>query len=159
MPSAQALRDLMTREQDGLTRLHQLLEAEHAAIAGRDTTALDQLTAEKLTLLAELEGFAKERQAVLQQAGLSADRAGFETLLAGFPGDDGRDLSARWETIQAQLDTCQEQNRLNGIVLDASYRATQQALAILLGQTREAETYDARGSVRPGNTQRQGIKA
>jgi len=158
MNSTQALRELMAREQDGLSRLRQLLDAEHAAIAARDTTALDQLTTDKLPLLAELEGFARERHAMLQKAGLTADRAGFETLL-GNEGNDASALMTQWDALRELLEACKEQNRVNGLVLDASYRTTQQALGILLGQTREAETYDARGAVRNGSFRHTSVKA
>ncbi|MCK9530839.1 MAG: flagellar protein FlgN [Gammaproteobacteria bacterium] len=158
MNSSRTLRELMAREQDGLVRLHRLLEAEHAAIAARDTATLERLAADKLSLLAELEGFAKERQAMLQKTGLTADRAGFEALL-GREGDDTPALMSQWDTLRDLLEACQEQNRVNGLVLDASHRATQQALGILLGQTREAETYDARGAVRNGSFRHTSIKA
>lgn len=158
MNSSRALGELMTREQDGLSRLHQLLDAEHAAIAARDTAALDQLITAKLPLLAELEGFARERLSLLQKAGLSADRAGFEALLSR-EGNDTPTLMKQWDALQELLEACREQNRVNGLVLDASYRATQQALGILLGQTREAETYDARGAVRNGSFRQTSLKA
>lgn len=159
MNSSRALHDLMLREQDGLERLGSLLDAEHAALAARDTAALEQLTAGKLALLEELEQLGKARQELLTQAGLSADRVGFETLLERFPGTVGHDLATRWHAVQEQLRRCQEQNRINGMVLDASQRATQQALAILLGQTRDADTYDAQGTVRGGSASRGFVKA
>lgn len=159
MSSAQALHDLMLRERDGLERLRALLDEEHAALAARDTAKLEKLTATKLESLNELEQLGKVRQGLLAQAGLTADRSGFESLLSRFSGPEGRALADAWQAVQDLLRDCQEQNRVNGMVLDASHRATQQALAILLGQTRDADTYDARGAIRGSSASRGYVKA
>lgn len=159
MSAAQALHDLMRRERDGLERLRAVLGDEHVALTTRDTAQLEKLTAAKQALLEELEQLGRTRQGVLAQAGVTLDRSGFETLLSRFSGSEGRELTEAWQAIQEVLRACQEQNRINGLVLDASHRATQQALGILLGQSNDANTYDAQGAIRGTRTSRGFVKA
>jgi flagellar biosynthesis/type III secretory pathway chaperone len=148
MASTAQIAGLMGRESTLLGALAQLLARESAALKARDAAAVEAIAAEKHTLIRGLEALAGERGALLRAGGHAADARGYEALLAGVPGGEGRALQQQWATIKQTLTECHQQNQVNGLLLDASLRSTHQALSLLLGQGREPDTYNAQGAVR-----------
>ena len=150
MMSAAQLAELMGREMALLGSLAQLLEQEANALKTRDAAAVEAGAIEKRTLIEALESLAGERSRLLGASGLSPDGKGFESYLATLTGKEGDALRAQWGAVKETLTTCQKQNQMNGMLLDASMRSTQQALSILLGHAREPGTYNSQGTV-PAN--------
>jgi flagellar biosynthesis/type III secretory pathway chaperone len=146
-----SLGQLLQMEQDGAARLLEVLEAEHEAIARRDTDALQQLVAGKQVLLEQLESGHGKRLQMMREAGLAVDQGGFEALLVRC-ADNGHDLQSRWLALKAVLSSCQRQNQMNGVVLETSRRTTHRALTILLGgQADGTELYNQAGKSSPSH--------
>ena len=104
-----------------LEELLGLLRQEHAALTGRDSAALEQCTDAKHLLLAELE-----KQSVGNDEINSLD-------------------PVLKERIKSLLEQCRQQNRVNGVMIDASRRLNDRMLQIMLGSTSGSFVYDAAG--------------
>lgn len=140
---------LLQQEQECSSRLLVILQTEHDAIARRDTDILQQAVTQKQALLAQLEASHGQRLQLISDVGLVSGRGGFETLIEQC-ADAGHDLRSRWSELKATLASCQQQNQLNGAVLESSRRTTHRALSILLGgQTDGPELYDQAGKSTP----------
>ncbi|MEW5992785.1 MAG: flagellar protein FlgN [Candidatus Zixiibacteriota bacterium] len=139
------LGSVLREEQECASRLLAVLETEHAAIARRDTDALQQAVDEKQILLAQLETSHGRRLQLLQQEGIEAAPQGFEALLAQCAVGH-KELNDLWVRTKAVLESCQRQNQINGAVLESSRRITHRALSILLGgQAEGSELYNQSG--------------
>jgi len=145
----QQLSELMQRELDTVAQLQQLLEQELTLLRQRDATALQQIAAEKGALVEQLEGYGRDRAALLGGAGYSADRAGLQAFISG-AGSVTVPLSTMWEHLRQALKRCQTQNLVNGQVLEGSRRGAEQVLAILRGSAIGARTatYTRQGQTR-----------
>lgn len=144
--SQQQLHSLLEAESTLGEQLLSLLQRETTVLEQRDTEALVALTEEKQQLLQVLEEKAAQRSRFLQADGLSQDKAGFEQLLERL-GNPPTSLHL-WEKLHGLLEQCQRQNQLNGRLLEAGRRHSQQALSLLLGgQDPNAGLYDQKGSV------------
>ena len=77
----------------------------------------------------------------------------------GRPGHEGRGHAVQLQALQAKLEACQEQNNLNGRLLELSIISNRR-LASFLSKLRDSNslTYDAKGNTRSG-TRSLGIKA
>ncbi len=144
MADERYLLDLMQREAGAVERLLECLRLEEKALAERDVDTIERLTTEKQEYLAALEAFATERERLLSNAGLTADRQGFESLLEQAGGSEA--LTVAWEALRENLAECQEQNLKNGQILEASRRFAGDVLGILLGEKEGTETYDRTGA-------------
>jgi flagella synthesis protein FlgN len=139
---------LMTRELRALDALRDLLTAEKAAVEAKDGEALQKAATTKRSLIDQVESLTAERTRLLAGRGLAADRAGFDALLAQLDSRERPAAQALWASVLEGLQACQKQNQVNGLLLDASVRSTQETLAILLGHpARDTRTYDSQGAV------------
>ncbi len=146
---SRSLQDLLGREADYVSRLFDVLVAEHAALEKRDGEALGKAVTEKGALVAELEKLAGERLALLRANGLAADGDGFEALLERSGGDT--ELSRIWAELRERLEACRTQNRSNGMLIEPSRRGAEEALAVLLGTGDGTCLYDQKGGTGPAN--------
>jgi len=146
--SHRRLGELMQSEIDAVGRLRAVLEREFSALKGRDVDGIERVVAEKQTLIGELERYGSERENLLKREGCTPDKLGFQAFLGRAGGAVARILSERWEHLREELKACQAQNLVNGQVLEANRRTTQQTLALLLGKppAQQVRTYDRSGS-------------
>jgi flagella synthesis protein FlgN len=113
-----------------LSAFKDLLEAEANAIQVRDLDALETLIRQKQQLAEELDGL----DAAL---GLTAPQAGSPP-----PPPLSEEESAR---LRAMLAACQQQNQLNGAMLDAGMKVNRSLLDIFTGRQRSELTYGRAG--------------
>lgn len=146
MADARYLLDLMRQESEAVKRLWDLLCAEEEALVARNVEEVKRLAEEKTSELKGLERFAAERQRLLSEANLTADRAGFESLLKTVDGPEKPELAAEWEALRRQLTACRDQNQKNGQILEANRRVAGEVLSILLGEREGTELYGSDGS-------------
>ncbi len=146
MAESQYLLDLMRSEMAAAGRLLDLLHEEERVLAQRDTAALEALTTRKRACLAELEPCAAARLRLLNEAGLSPDRAGFEALLERIGTQQLTQIRLTWDKLRVVLVACQEQNLRNGQVLEAGRRFADDALSVLLGTRDDIKLYGRDGS-------------
>jgi len=99
-----------------------ILRREHDALLNGDLDAVELLTREKQTALAE-----------------------FEPLLRTLPATAGQTPAERVQRFSALAAECRRQNEINGGMIEASLRHTQSLLRLLRGQPPQAALYSARG--------------
>lgn len=158
MNLAAQVHDLMGREAQEIAALQELLEREYECARSRDGAALEAVTAAKRESIERLESCAREKGRLLAAHGLPGGASGFEQLL-GRLGPQRQEAEARWATLKEQLQACHKRNQVNGLLLDASLRATHNALAVLLGHGRESDTYNSQGSLNANRGARTYAKA
>lgn len=135
------LAELLQRQHDQLAQMQALLTEEFALLTQRRALELPPLAQRKQQLLGAIEAL---DETLIQQPDLPAQ-------LASQP-----DLMAR---ITDSLAACQQQNDINGRLLELSMVANRR-LAGFLSQLRDRNslTYDAKGNTRSG-TRSPAIKA
>lgn len=152
------LNELLRAEYDCAGRLQSILQAEAEALVGRDLDALEQLVGEKHQLMQRFEQLDSDKQRLLQSHGHSGDQAGIEACIAWC--DETGQLLRGWKALMERVRNCQQQNRVNGVSLDASRRHAQHALNILRGQSPLPDLYSPAGmSSQPGAAGRSLAKA
>ncbi|MGM0594024.1 MAG: flagella synthesis protein FlgN [Pseudomonadota bacterium] len=153
----QMLTTLLQQEHEALSALVETLEREHALITQRQAAELEALASVKESQLNALNGLARQRSELLLRAGVSDDKAGFMSLLQD---DTSGELAELWQTIERQLHQCQDQNQINGQLLEANKKQAQELLALLLGRESGHNTlYDQQGNTSSSLGQGTSVKA
>ena len=125
----QQLGDLMKREIGAVTRLLQSLDREYAALAEQQPDALEQVVQNKQLEISQLERITKQREQLMQRMNLHADAGTDSQKLFNNNGY----LASLWRQLASLAEQCRHKNRINGGVVDAMARQSQQALQVLRG--------------------------
>ena len=158
--TCQHVAEVMGREAESVSRLLEVLEHEAQALGDHDGTVLQESVQRQQELMIELEQLATERLKLLVASGFSGDKEGFQGFLKAAGEAEGKPLEQMWSALQEQLRNCRDRNQLNGALLEATRRNTQQVLSILLGTQEPAtELYDKRGAARSSFGRRSHTKA
>ncbi|MCE2571568.1 flagella synthesis protein FlgN [Motilimonas eburnea] len=123
-----------------------LINEEYETLINRNPERLDQLVQQKQTLLQQVEAQDKHIQAHPDAAQL---------------GDESNtEIQALLSEIKTAFNTCQQQNAINGEIIEMSLRTTKH-LTSVLNQAKAANslTYNAKGKTQGGSALGKGIKA
>lgn len=137
---------LLQLMEDDIAPAHQLLEllkAESLALHGRDMLLLENILAQKQSLIVELEQHGRKRSQILAGLNLSPDRAGLQQLAN--QSHLGSSLLERGDQLTQVLDECQQVNASNGKSILLQQMATANQVRILTGGETPS-LYDSRGS-------------
>jgi flagella synthesis protein FlgN len=137
---------LLQLMEDDIAPAHQLLEllqAESQALHGRDMLLLENILAQKQSLIVLLEQHGRRRSQILAGLGLSTDRAGLEQLAS--QSAVGASLLERGTLLTQVLDECQQVNASNGKSIQLQQMVTANQVRILTGGETPS-LYDSRGS-------------
>jgi len=142
------LQQLIQGEKELVANLLELLKHEEQVLVKRDVDGIEKAVAAKQLIISELEKLAVERSNVLKNNGCSDDKEGFEGYLSQLDERTSTALEQEWEQLQELLKSCQDQNQVNGHILDSSRRNTEKALSLLVGKGEEGDTrlYDEKGA-------------
>jgi flagellar biosynthesis/type III secretory pathway chaperone len=123
-----------------------LLRQERDAITKNDLKQLEQLTTEKLAAIDELTKIEIATLNTLQNAGVSESNNDVELLLKQHAASDkeAEQLITLWRKAKTTAKECQSENLVNGQILNACQKQTEQTLDILLGRT-TTQLYGASG--------------
>ncbi|MCE2595616.1 flagellar protein FlgN [Motilimonas cestriensis] len=137
---------LLKQQLDSTILLAKVIDDEYQALIKRDSDSINQLVQEKQTLLAQIE----QQDSDIQQHP--------ESSLLTEQAD--QEVQHTLSEIKKQFVACQQQNAVNGELIEMSLRTTQH-LASVLNQAKAANslTYDAKGQARGGSLLGKGIKA
>ncbi|MDE1163849.1 MAG: flagellar protein FlgN [Pseudomonas sp.] len=124
-------------------QLLELLQHEALALHGRDMPLLENILAQKQSLIVLLEQHGRKRSQILQGLKLTADRNGLVTLAQH--SSLGNDLLARGDLLTGLLAECQAINEQNGRLIRVQQMSTVNQMRILMGGE-PPSLYDARGS-------------
>ncbi|GDY27953.1 MULTISPECIES: flagellar export chaperone FlgN [unclassified Agarivorans] len=135
---------LLNTQEQQLTLLLSLLEQEKVALEQDDTIALFAVAEQKEQALAEISKADAELEA-------SAEKSQLKTDLT---------LSKQVDTVKLLLQQCQQQNALNGEIIQASNEKVRQ-LSAVIGQlqNQNASTYDKLGKKHSSQRMGKGFKA
>ena len=124
-------------------RLLELLESEHHALCHSDLPVLESLLGEKTTLLDRLDQQRRQRSERMRALGLSADRAGLESLAAR--GADGEALLQAADELSDLLNQCQTLNQRNGRLIQYGQTNVEGLLLVVRGKNDTAGLYNRLG--------------
>ena len=135
------LPSLLRAQDDNLSQMQGLLAEEFDLLKAHRALALPALADRKQQLLVAIETLDKTL----------AGQPDLQQRLGAFPD--------QLQALQAKLEACQEQNNLNGRLLELSI-VSNRRLASFLSKLKDSNslTYDAKGNTRSG-TRSLGIKA
>lgn len=146
-----ALAELLAAEVKLVESFIACLAAEQQALKAGDIEALTAVNTRKPGLAEQLNRLEDERNAFLQEAGLSGDRAGLSAWLARNPHD--RTAGQSWERLLNLAAEARDLNNLNGQLIAIRLQTTNQALAALTQQTQRSTLYgpDGQTTLRTGS--------
>lgn len=124
-------------------QLLELLRVESTALLGRDMLLLENILAQKQSLVIQLEQRGRKRSQVLVSMGFSADPEGLKKHAAGLA--QGEHLLQRSEVLNALLAECKAVNELNGRAISHQQHTTATQIRILMGGDAPS-LYDSRGT-------------
>ena len=151
----QQFQEILQQEANEVSRLLEALKREHEILFSRDADAIGTVVAEKEEALGRLNHLARQRSSLLKQAGFSDDKAGFSAFL---DSDGSGKLDELWQSLEEGLRACQQQNQVNGMMLESSRQQAEQMLQIILGHGQKTELYDQNGSSKASYGQKTSIK-
>ena len=142
------LDQLLQKDETNLAQLAEVLEQEHAALAGNDMETLEQATREKDDLLSALRERAREKIHLLVQLGYRPNSGqSASDFLREQAGTDSS-LIKRWHSAQKQLSHCQHRNAVNGRILGHLQRRLSRVSDIIRGADQKQALYGSTGESR-----------
>jgi len=129
-----------------LQQLFMALSKEHKILSENDIQSVQTIAEEKILLMEHLEDLNKERRALLETAGLDITSTGISDFFQSSKSPRAPQMKALWEEISAFSNKCEKQNNINGIVIEANKRHTENALSILQGKQQKTELYSKKGA-------------
>ncbi len=141
-----ALSDLFEAAVRDTAELLATLQEEFNALSKADAAMIEHVVSRKRELIASLEKESARRAAMLRAAGCGEDATGMQEWLRRSDNSADRQLERLWQEFTALLLRCQQQNQINGRVIDLGRRRVHDALCILRGTEPDPGIYDLRGS-------------
>lgn len=129
------LKEQLEREEGLMAELESALEAESSALARRDATPLDEAVARKQAALEELGAAVNQRLHWMHSQGLEAGLEGIRAVA----GETDPELPLRWEELAQRLEAAQQQNEINGQILEATRQGVEELLTIFRSPAPKAD--------------------
>ena len=143
---SESLLNLLQQQLDNTALLATTIDGEYQALIKREPDLLNSLVQKKQTLLGQIE----QQDTQIKQH--------LDAPLLNQP--DQAELQQLLNAIKAQVVVCQEQNAINGELIEMSLRTTQHLTSVLTqAKAANSLTYDAKGIARGGSLLGKGVKA
>ena len=142
------LESILVEEEQAARRLLAALEAETAALGGRDADALARATTEKTRALESLETLERGRREFCGRFGAGPTQADLDAWLAAYADGSPQAvaLRQRWRSLNDLVQSCRKINHANGLVVASLQRRVQQALNLLRSGSAEPPVYGPSGN-------------
>lgn len=138
-----ALLTSLRDEHQAARSLLAVLRQEQLQLIDADIDGLPALTAEKTKAVARMSELASRRHRALSAAGFAASEAGMQAWLESAPPlEDGRQ---NWQDLLSVLESAQELNRTNGLLIHKHMTRNQQALSVLHSGAQVGNFYGPNG--------------
>jgi len=145
-----ALLSLLENIQKHSQQLLVCLNLEKKALDNNQLDALAEISNQKQTLLEQLDQLDKQR------AANSCDK-NFDTFIINSKDPH---LKLQWKSTRKYIVACQQQNEINGRLINKRSLINQDVLSILSGRNQQTnETYNAKGNQSNNTSLFTGIKA
>lgn len=112
----QLISDIATDRQSYI-ELNQLLEQQRQLIITRQTTELEALNGQLISIYQHLAQRGQQRYALLQQLGVTATARGIQMLISRLPASHQTKVNALWQDLQQQTLQAKNINEGNGALL------------------------------------------
>ena len=122
-----------------------LLQKEREQLIARQVDELDGIIQEKTQWLAHLEISAKTRSGWLTQTPLNRQTDPAEAWQALLASLNKPDLAERWQHLKTLLQSCRDQNEINGKLIARSQTTFTRLVNILRGQDTVTPLYTGKG--------------
>ena len=126
-------------------QLMALLQEERNILSGSDGAALETVTHSKEKLAETIQMNTRQCSQYLHQAGFGNDNLSLSKYIETCAEPFATQFKTTWNNLQSILKQCQDENRINGKLLNSSQRRIKQALSILQGQPVEEDLYGSSG--------------
>ncbi len=137
------LSELIRQQIQLLEKLNRALTEEHAQLTLKRVEDLEALASLKLSLLGELHQLEKKQATHLASTGSTPT---LNSLLTQLDNESSVTFSKLIEQLNKLANVCNDQNKVNGIIIHARQRANQHILSLLHNQTSEdVTTYGKKG--------------
>ena len=137
-----------------LGQVFSALEKEHQYLSEKALEQLSSAVANKSAALSEFEQAVAIRMDTLAELGLDLENTPHSHSLKLIQecGNELPEILAHWSTLESLLQQCQEQNAINGAIIEISSHSLQTAYSILTAPTSGTPNlYDAKGISRKGS--------
>lgn len=151
------LNDMLVQDSSAVQKLKNLLLQERELLEQRKPEGLQDIVALKDQQLSTLSFNARQRQQLLQAAGLTANLAGWEELLLREASSQA--MLASWQTLTAEFIECQKANEINGRMINRSKQTLTHLLNLIRGQVAIPSLYTQKGSTTNQNSSQTMVKA
>jgi len=126
-------------------QLMALLQEERNILSSNDGAKLEKITHSKEQLAETIQTSTRQCSQQLHQAGFGNDNLSLSKYIETCAEPVATQLKTTWNNLQSMLKQCQDENRINGKLLNSSQRRIKQALSILQGQPVEEDLYGSSG--------------
>ncbi|HFZ8994041.1 TPA: flagella synthesis protein FlgN [Citrobacter freundii] len=117
------------RDDDALyAELRVLLERQRLSMIRRNPEELLAVNEEIQQRYEQLSNSSRQRRALLQQLGVSANRAGIEEVLSWLPAAQKNAAQGWWKLLERKVESCKAYNEKNGELLIHQYEFIQSFL-------------------------------
>ncbi|MBA4500897.1 flagellar protein FlgN [Marinobacterium marinum] len=141
----QQLDTLIHQGIERLVQLQALLEAELEALQSRALDPLQHNNRAKQECLLAIDRNIRERNTLLEQAGIRSDRASVTRCIEQQPEPARLGLGESWRSLESELDKVKQLNQRNEQVLLRNKQSADQLLALLQGHAQGNTLYDQKG--------------
>lgn len=117
------------RDDDALYgELRALLEKQRLNMIRRDADGLQAVNEEIQQHYEKLNEGTHQRRSLLEQLGVSANRAGIEQVLSWLPAAQKKAAQGWWKVLERKVESCKAYNEKNGDLLIRQYEFIQSFL-------------------------------
>ena len=149
-----AIDTLLEQTVADLKRFVDIIAAERSALISGDVDQLPAIAGEKSALATHIAVLETQRDAALGAAGFDSGRKGVNAWLAVKPAASSGSSRNVWKFYLDLAAKAKRENEINGKLIAAGLQQNQQALAALLGEKADTDTYGADGQRKTGSDRR-----
>lgn len=146
MPPSNKLLPLLHEISSYLNQLLNALISEREALSENNIQSIESIAKEKIILMQQLEDLDKERRNLLEQAGIDLSANSIKDIFNNNSSPRAPLIRNIWEQISKLTRDCEQQNNINGIIIEKNKQHTENALSILQGKQQGTELYSNKGT-------------
>lgn len=132
---------LISEQTQSAGELFALLQKEYDALKENDVEAIENVAEQKNRIVDSIQQLGRQRQQLVQDYGFSPGNASRTEFLGSFGSTTTEDLSRRWENLDIKIRECQDQNQVNGRLIEVSQQHVHRALSLLRGEENQGAGY------------------
>ena len=135
-----------------INSLHESLQDEHQALSSNNLMAFERSVESKISRTSDLESIEKSLFSILNNAGFKMTKKGIADYISTLNKvSDRKKMSLLWQKMASALQECQQQNQVNGRILNMASVNIRQALDVLTGKRGNSKTYSSSGKQSKGD--------